>query len=128
MDDQSTNAIISAIIRHMSRFGRKNFFLSDHGSGFLPLANKFSGDHKDPPSNLPPLWVKLLQEDFTPLEAQGGFLWVIFSKSRHEAVSRVEKYVGKIKHSLERSQLMNKFKTGQFTFSELETHLALIVT
>ena len=37
LQDYSTAEVIAGLIRHMSKFGAKNIFLSDNGSHFMPL-------------------------------------------------------------------------------------------
>ena len=53
---------------------------------------------------------------------------MVFSKSRHEAVSVVEKCVQKVKYFLETSQIMEQFKVPNLTTSEMETILAITVS
>ena len=42
LDDSSSASIVSALICYMSHHGSKTIFLSDMGSNFWPLANKYA--------------------------------------------------------------------------------------
>ena len=42
LQNQSTGEVISGLIRHMSKYGSKNVFLSDKGFCFLPLLTKYA--------------------------------------------------------------------------------------
>ena len=96
LQNQSTGEVISGLIRHMSKYGSKNVFLSDNGSHFWPLRTKYATSPKTAQTSLPPLWHKLIN-DVKTLNAHGGHLWLMFSTGRHEALSRIEKMVHKIK-------------------------------
>ena len=58
LQNQSTAEVISGLIRHMSKFGSKNVFLSDNGSHFMPLRNKYATAPKTADTSLPLLWKK----------------------------------------------------------------------
>ena len=93
LENQSSAAIWSALIRHMSKHGAKNIFMSNMGSNFWPLAMKYATIPDSEIKGLPPIWKRLLTKDIGVLNSHGGFLWLLFSTDRHEAVSRVEKVV-----------------------------------
>ena len=121
LENQSSAAIVSALIRHMSRHGAKDIFMSDIGSNFWPLATKYATIPDSEVKGLPPMWKRLLTKDVGVLNSHGGFLWLLFSTDRHESVSRIEKAVHKIKLYLKKSELLNKFLTPNYTSSEMET-------
>ena len=103
LDSQSTASVISALIKYMSHHGSKNIFLSDMGSNFWPLANRIATPPEKELPSLPPFWCKLLTKDLEILQKHGGYIWLVFSKGRHEAVSRVEIMVNKMKTYLQKS-------------------------
>ena len=70
LQNQSTGEVISGLIRHMSKYGSKNVFLSDNGSHFWPLRIKYATSPKTAQTSLPPLWRKLINE----LNDHGGHL------------------------------------------------------
>ena len=70
--------------------------LSNNGLHFWPLRTKYATSPKTTQTELPPLWRKLIN-DVKILNAHGGHLWLIFLTGRHEALSRIEKIVHKIK-------------------------------
>ena len=53
-----------------------------------------------------------------------GYLWLLFSKDHHVAISRIEKMVHKIKTYLKKAEVL----VPHYTASEMETVLASIVT
>ena len=73
------------------------------------------------------MWKKLIN-NVKILNAHGGNLWLFFSTGRHEALSRIEKMVHKIKQHLKRTQIFDQFNTPTYSCSEIETFLASILT
>merc|ERR1712002_486391 len=126
LQNQSTAEVISGLIRHMSKFGSKDVFLSDNGSHFWPLRTKYATVPKTTQTPLPPLWHRLINEVKT-LNAHGAHLWLMFSTGRHEALSRVEKMVQKVKQHLKRTQIFNQFLTPRYSCSEIETFLSSVL-
>ena len=98
----------------MSKFGSKNVFLSDNGSHFMPLRNKYAMAPKTVDTSIPPLWKKLIN-NVKILNAHGGHLWMIFSTGRHEALSRIKKMVHKLKQHLKRTQIFEQFLTPTYS-------------
>ena len=98
----------------MSKFGSKNVFLLDNGSHFMPLRNKYAMAPKTVDTSLPPLWKKLIN-NVKILNAHGGHLWMIFSTGQHEALSRIEKMVHKLKQHLKRTQIFEQFLTPTYS-------------
>ena len=70
------------------------------GSNFWPLANRYATLPDTELDTLPPLWKRLLIKDMETLAQHGGYLWLLFSTERHEAISRVEFIVGRMKKYL----------------------------
>ena len=62
------------------------------------------------------------------LAQHGGYLWLLFSTERHEAISRVEFMVGRMKKYLKTAGVFYLFKSAHFTRSEMATILASIVS
>ena len=56
LQNYSRAEVNSGLIRHMSKFGSKNVFLSDNGSHFMPLRTKYASAPKTVDASLPPLW------------------------------------------------------------------------
>ena len=112
----------------MSHHGSKYIFLSDFGSNFWPLANRYATPPDKEIPSLPPFWRKLLTKDLETLQKHGGYIWLLFSKSRHEAVSRVEIMVNKMKVYLRKAGIFEDFKTGKYTKSDISVILASLVT
>ena len=54
LQNYSTAEVISGLIRHMSKFGAKNVFLSDNGSHFMPLRTKYATKPETVDTSLPP--------------------------------------------------------------------------
>ena len=103
LDDASSASIVSGFICFISHHGNKNIICFDMGSNFWPLANRYATLPDKELRSLPPLWKRLLSKDMETLAQHGGYLWVLFSTDRHEAVSRVELMVGKITRYLKRA-------------------------
>ena len=57
-----------------------------------------------------------------------GYLWVLFSTERHEAIGRVELMVGKVRKYLKKASVFHLLKSANFTRSEMSTILASIVS
>ena len=55
LQNYSTAEVISSFIRHMSKFGAKNVFLSNNGSHFMPLRPKYATKPETVDTLLPPL-------------------------------------------------------------------------
>ena len=100
LDDSSSASIVSALIRFMSHHGSKNIFLSDMGSNFWPLATRYATVPDEEIQKLPPMWKRLLSKDVETLSSDGGYLWLLFSTERHQAVGRIELMVNKLKKYL----------------------------
>ena len=100
LDDSSSASIVSALIRFMSHHGSKNIFLSDMGSNFWPLATRYATVPDEEIKKLPPMWKRLLSKDIETLSSHGGYLWLLFSTERHQAVGRIELMVNKVKKYL----------------------------
>ena len=98
------------------------------GSNFWPLANKYATIPDEELKSLPPIWRKLLSKDVETLSSHGGYLWLLFSTERHQAVGRIELMVNKMKKYLKKSGVLNLFKTSYFTRSEMSTFLASVST
>ena len=128
LDNQSAASVIAALIRYMSHHGSKHIFLSDMGSNFFPLANRFATSPDKQIGNLPPMWKKLLTSDLELLRQNGGYLWLMYAKDRHEAVNRVELVVNKVKIYLKKARVLEHFKSGQYTRSEVSVILASVST
>ena len=96
------------------------------GANFWPLANRYATLPDQEIRSLPPLWKRLPSKDMETL-AHGGYLWVLFSTERHEAIGRVELMVGKMKKYLKTACVFHLFKSANFTRSEMSTILASIV-
>ena len=128
LDDSSSASIVSGLIRYMSHHGNKNIICSDMGSNFWPLANRYATLPDTELDTLPPLWKRLLTKDMETLAHHGGYLWILFSTERHEAISRVEFMVGRVKKYLKTSGVFHLFKSAHFTRSEMATILASIVS
>ena len=79
LENQSSAAIVSALIRHMAKHGSKNVFMSDMGSNFWPLATRYSTLPDSEIKGLPPMWKRLLTKDIGVLNSHGGYLWLLFS-------------------------------------------------
>ena len=77
---------------------------------------------------LPPIWKRLLFKDIETLSSHGGYLWLLFSKDRHQAVGSIELMVNKMKKYLKDSGVLNLFDTPNFTKSEMSTILASVST
>ena len=120
LQNQSTSEVISGLIRHMSKYGSKNVFLSDNESHFWPLRTKYATSPKTAQTSLPPLWRKLIN-DVKILNAHSGHLWLFFSMGHHEALSRIEKMVHRIKQHLKRTQIFDQFSTPRYSCPEIET-------
>ena len=95
LDDASSASIVSGLICYMSHHGNKNIICSDMGANFWPLANRYATLPDQEIMSLPPLWKRLLSKDMETLAKHGGYLWVLFSTERHEAICRVELMVQK---------------------------------
>jgi hypothetical protein len=114
VQDQSAEAIVSGLIRHAARFGPVLFMSSDLGSNFIPLADKtsdISTDDKNYNSdlkNLPPMWRRLVEPQFTAKLREVGCSWRIFAKDRHEALGRAESVVARIKWSLKNTSIFRQ--------------------
>merc|ERR1712240_509240 len=128
LDDPSSASIVSALIRFMSHHGSKNIFLSDMGSNFWSLATRYATMPDKEIQKLPPMWKRLLSKDVETLSSHGGYLWLLFSTERHQAVGRIELIVNKMKKYLKKSGVLNIFQTPNFTKSEMSTILASVVT
>ena len=91
LQNYSMAEVISGLIWHMSKFGSKNVFLSDNGSHFMPLRNKYATAPKTVDTSLLPLWKKLIN-NVKILNAHGGHLWLVFSTGWHQALLRIERW------------------------------------
>ena len=69
-----------------------------------------------------------MSKDIETLSSHGGYLWLLFSKDRHQAVGRIELMVNKMKKYLKKSWVQNLFDTPNFTKSEMSTILASVST
>ena len=74
------------------------------------------------------MWKKLLTKDVEILSSYGGYLWLLFSTERHQAVGRIELMVNRMKKYLKKSGVLNLFQTPNFTKSEMSTILASVTT
>ena len=126
LQNYSTAEVISGLIRHMSKFGAKNVFLSDNRSHFMPLRTKYATTLETVDTSLPILWNKLVN-NIKVLNAHRGSLWFFFSMGRHEALSRIEKMVHKVKQHLKWTQIFEQFNTPTYSCLEIETFLASIL-
>ena len=99
LEDTSSASIVSALIKYMFYHGAKNIFLSDIGSNCLPLATKYATFPDKEIKSLSPMWQKLLSKDIETLTQDGGYLWILFSTERHQALGRIEKMVDKFKNN-----------------------------
>ena len=84
------------------------------GCNFWPLATRYATVPDEEMKKLPPMWKTLLSKDIETLSSHGGYLWLLFSTERHQAVGRIELMVNKMKKYLKKSGVLNLFKTANY--------------